>query len=160
MGWLRCLLIFVYLQHGECGPGGQARAVHAVQLRVSLRGRRRQQLHHGHQQYQQRLERRGEQCTPKKCWNYWWGLRTPLTVSSPVLTLFISFRRCSEAPRRRAKQAARGTAEEDRGDKDETAECKFCSLTLQRPDTTLVLSLSISSLLSSSYLITLTSILL
>ena len=81
-------------------------------------------------------------------------VRTPLTVSYPLLNLFISFRRCSEAPRRRAKQAARGTAEEDRGDKDETAECKFCSLTLQCPDSTLVLSLCISSLLSSSYLIT------
>ena len=132
-GWFvdSLLIIILYLQHGECGPGGQTRAVHAVQLRVPVRGRRREQLHHRHQQYQQRLEGGGQQCTPKKCWNYWWGLRTTFTVSSPVLTCFISFRRCEEAARRRAEQTARGTAEADRGDEDETAECKFCSLTLQ-----------------------------
>ena len=55
------------------------------------------------------------------------------SVSPPVLTIFISFRRREEAARRGAEQAERGTAEKDRGDKDEAAECKFCSLTLQHP---------------------------
>ena len=87
------------------------------------------------------------------------------TVASPVLTLLLSFRRCKEAERRRAKQAARGTAEEDRGNQDETAECKFYYQTLQQPPVYCPLYSSgplllISPLLSLSYLITLTSILL
>ena len=65
-----------FLQHGECGPGGQEGEVHAVQLRVSV-GRRRHQLARLHvQQHQQRVARgRGGrrhlgQCTPKKRGNY------------------------------------------------------------------------------------------
>ena len=50
------------------------------------------------------------------------------SLSSSVLTIFLSFRRGSQAERRGAEQAERGAAEEDRGDPDEAAECKFCSL--------------------------------
>ena len=50
------------------------------------------------------------------------------SLSSPVLTIFLSFRRGSQAQRCGAEQAERGTAEEDRGDPDEAAECKFSSL--------------------------------
>ena len=58
-----------------------------------------------------------------------WGPESVLSpLSSPVVTSSSSFRRCQEAERRRAEQAARGAAEEDRGDQDETAECKLFSL--------------------------------
>ena len=69
--WRVLLILILYLpQHGERGPSGQEGAVYAVQLRVAVRGRRREQLQPRHQQHQQRLEGGRQQCTPKKCGNY------------------------------------------------------------------------------------------